>query len=88
MAILCDFKPVGIEGMSQWRVVASCSKSDVGSGLRVPNIFINPLNQQLPHNYKGETMTDKDDIEKLFPQEKQIGGNHYKNFKIQPYEFF
>ena len=23
----------------------------------------------------------------VFPQEKQIGGSHYKNFHIQPYEF-
>ena len=32
-------------------------------------------------------MTHKDDMEKLFPQDKQIGGNHYKSFPIQPYEF-
>ena len=24
---------------------------------------------------------------KAFPQGEQIGGSHYKNFKIQPYEF-
>jgi hypothetical protein len=24
----------------------------------------------------------------LKPSKKQIGGNHYKNFKIQPFEFF
>ena len=24
---------------------------------------------------------------KAFPQDKQIGGNHYKDFYIQPYEF-
>ena len=23
----------------------------------------------------------------VFPQNKQIGGSHYKNFHIQPYEF-
>ena len=32
-------------------------------------------------------MTHKDDWEKIFPQDKQIGGSHYKKFKIQPYEF-
>ena len=32
-------------------------------------------------------MTDKNMFEELFPQDKQIGGNHYKNFTIQPYEF-
>ena len=26
-------------------------------------------------------------FEKVFPQERQIGGNHYKSFYIQPYEF-
>jgi len=32
-------------------------------------------------------MTTKDMFEKAFPQEKQIGGSHYKSFHIQPYEF-
>ena len=32
-------------------------------------------------------MTNKNMFEKVFPQEKQIGGNHYKSFYIQPYEF-
>ena len=32
-------------------------------------------------------MTNKEIFDKAFPQEKQIGGNHYKNFTIQPYEF-
>ena len=32
-------------------------------------------------------MTTKDMFEKVFPQEKQIGGSHYKSFHIQPYEF-
>jgi|TARA_R110000796_G_scaffold39627_1_gene98702 hypothetical protein len=32
-------------------------------------------------------MTHKDDWDSTFPQEKQIGGSHYKKFKIQPYEF-
>ena len=26
-------------------------------------------------------------FEEVFPQEKQVGGSHYKNFEIQPYEF-
>ena len=26
-------------------------------------------------------------LEEAFPQSKQIGGNHYKEFHIQPYEF-
>ena len=30
-------------------------------------------------------MTHKEDFEKLFPQQK--GPKHYKNYKIQPYEF-
>ena len=32
-------------------------------------------------------MTHKDDWDESFPQDKQIGGSHYKKFKIQPYEF-
>ena len=32
-------------------------------------------------------MTSKDIFEESFPQDKQIGGNHYKTFVIQPYEF-
>jgi hypothetical protein len=32
-------------------------------------------------------MTDKKMFEEVFPQSKQIGGNHYKSFHIQPYEF-
>jgi len=32
-------------------------------------------------------MTDKKMFEELFPQDKQIGGSHYKDFHIQPYEF-
>jgi hypothetical protein len=32
-------------------------------------------------------MTDKDMFDDAFPQNKQIGGSHYKNFHIQPYEF-
>ena len=32
-------------------------------------------------------MTSKNMFDDVFPQNKQIGGNHYKNFHIQPYEF-
>ena len=32
-------------------------------------------------------MTNKDIFVGTFPQDKQIGGSHYKKFKIQPYEF-
>jgi len=32
-------------------------------------------------------MTHKNDWDESFPQDKQIGGSHYKKFKIQPYEF-
>ena len=32
-------------------------------------------------------MTSKDMFDEAFPQNKQIGGNHYKDFHIQPYEF-
>ena len=32
-------------------------------------------------------MTSKDIFEEAFPQDKQIGGSHYKSFHIQPYEF-
>ena len=32
-------------------------------------------------------MTHKDLFNEVFPQNKQIGGSHYKNFHIQPYEF-
>ena len=32
-------------------------------------------------------MTHKDIFKDSFPQDKQIGGSHYKNFYIQPYEF-
>ena len=32
-------------------------------------------------------MTDKSIFDNISPQNKQIGGSHYKNFHIQPYEF-
>jgi|TARA_R110000803_G_scaffold49560_2_gene103135 hypothetical protein len=32
-------------------------------------------------------MTDSTGFEKAFPQDRQVGGKHYKNFTIQPYEF-
>ena len=32
-------------------------------------------------------MTNKEDLERAFPQSRQVGGSHYKSFHIQPYEF-
>ena len=32
-------------------------------------------------------MTSKDIFDDVFPQDKQVGGSHYKDFHIQPYEF-
>ena len=32
-------------------------------------------------------MTNKDIFDDVFPQDKQIGGSHYKNMVIQPFEF-
>ena len=32
-------------------------------------------------------MTNKDIFNEAFPQSRQVGGKHYKNFPIQPYEF-
>ena len=32
-------------------------------------------------------MTDSSIFDSIRPQDKQIGGAHYKNFHIQPYEF-
>ena len=32
-------------------------------------------------------MTSKDIFNDAFPQDKQIGGSHYKKFKIQPAKF-
>jgi len=32
-------------------------------------------------------MTDKGIFKDSFPQERQVGGSHYKSFHIQPYEF-
>ena len=32
-------------------------------------------------------MTNIDLFDEAFPQDKQIGGSHYKFFTIQPYEF-
>ena len=29
-------------------------------------------------------MSNKDMFDKAFPQDKQIGGSHYKDFNIQP----
>jgi len=35
----------------------------------------------------GCNMTIKNMFDKSFPQDRQVGGNHYKDFRIQPYEF-
>ncbi len=32
-------------------------------------------------------MTNKNMFDEVFPQERQVGGSHYKSFNIQPYEF-
>jgi|TARA_R100001132_G_C3238782_1_gene70394 hypothetical protein len=32
-------------------------------------------------------MTDKDMFDGAFPQDRQVGGSHYKNFHIQPWDF-
>jgi len=32
-------------------------------------------------------MTNKNIFDDAFPQDKQVGGSHYKKFVIQPYEF-
>ena len=32
-------------------------------------------------------MPNKKMFEEAFPQDRQIGGSHYKDFPIQPYEF-
>jgi len=32
-------------------------------------------------------MTNKNMFDEVFPQGRQVGGKHYKNFRIQPYEF-
>ena len=32
-------------------------------------------------------MTNKDIFKEAFPQGRQVGGKHYKNFPMQPYEF-
>ena len=32
-------------------------------------------------------MTTKKDMEKIFPSMRQEGGNHYKKYNIQPYDF-
>ena len=32
-------------------------------------------------------MTNKGMFEEAFPQDRQVGGSHYKHFTIQPYEF-
>ncbi len=34
-----------------------------------------------------QLMVNKTMFEDAFPQDKQVGGSHYKDFPIQPYEF-
>ena len=34
-----------------------------------------------------QLMVNKTMFEDAFPQDNQVGGSHYKFFKIQPYEF-
>ena len=34
-----------------------------------------------------QTMTNKDIFDDVFPQDRQIGGDHYKDMTIQPFEF-
>ena len=34
-----------------------------------------------------QTMTSKDIFDDVFPQDRQIGGDHYKDMVIQPFEF-
>ena len=38
-------------------------------------------------HHGGNEMTSKDIFKDAFPQDKQIGGSHYKSFHIQPCEF-
>ena len=37
--------------------------------------------------YVEYKMSDKNMFDEAFPQDKQVGGSHYKFFTIQPYEF-
>ena len=32
-------------------------------------------------------MTNTELLNKVFPQSRQVGGDHYRDFNIQPYEF-
>tara|TARA_R100001460_G_scaffold54794_2_gene94079 strand:- start:285 stop:539 length:255 start_codon:yes stop_codon:yes gene_type:complete len=32
-------------------------------------------------------MTSKDMFDETFPEDKQVGGSHYKHFPIQPWKF-
>jgi hypothetical protein len=54
MVILCSFKQNGIEGyVVSWRVAASGLNRHSWFGAFDSQIFLDPLNQQLPQN-KGE----------------------------------
>ena len=44
-------------------------------------------NEVKPKTIKSKIMTDKSIFDEAFPQDKQVGGTHYKEFPIQPYEF-
>jgi len=48
MAILCNFKQNGIEGSSQWRVVASCLNGLSWFEAFESQYFSHFVNQQLP----------------------------------------
>ena len=55
MAILCNFKPNECEKSSYYRgVVASSSNWRSWFEILLHSYFHTSLNQQLPHNYKGE----------------------------------
>jgi hypothetical protein len=84
------YKPNGIEKFLSgdwWHHVLT---DKVGSTSRLLFLIQWSLNQHPPKiiiNTGEKNMTSKDMFESVFPQGKQIGGNHYKNFNIQPYEF-
>ena len=39
------------------------------------------------HNRRTNSMTNKDIFDETFPDDKQVGGSHYKSFFIQPWTF-
>jgi len=60
--------------------------------LESSNSFTNSNSIRAAHNFKVEQMNEelmkKMEEEKLGVLSKQVGGSHYKQYKIQPYEFF